>query len=244
MILARILLITSFTCSSGCNVSINGGFGPPIVGSGVEKKDARQVADFTRVELRSFIAATVTVGEKPSLTIVGDDNIVPLVVSRVKDGVLEILVEAQQPIQVKNSLQALITTPKLESVLAEGVVKATCTLGETASFRAEASGASTITLEKVQSGSLELVAEGASTVYAKGKTESLKAEALGASTVSAPDLQAEKATVSIEGASTGKLRVSGSVDGSVDGASNATISGGPKTRSVSTTGASSVSYKD
>src|SRR5512139_891358 len=52
--------------------------------------ETREVSDFTQIDLASFGKMVITQGDSESLTIKGSDNVVPLVKTTVKNGVLTI----------------------------------------------------------------------------------------------------------------------------------------------------------
>jgi hypothetical protein len=94
----------------------------------------------------------------------------------------------------------------------------------------------------IDSDAVALGASGASRIEASGRGKRLDLEVSGASTVKAADLPAESAEAEVSGASHAEVRAAESVRGSVSGASHLRALGGPKTRSVTTSGASQVQY--
>jgi Putative auto-transporter adhesin, head GIN domain len=230
----------------GCHGSLM--IGPPaIVGSGVSKEESRPVDAFHALDAGSTLQVNVSVtpGEKPSLKITGDDNLVPLIESVVSDGTLILRLKDNSSISPKLPLLAEVVVSELggveasgaASVKIKGVVKAY-------SFRASASGAAQVSVEGVEA--LEEAAasaEGASQVVLTGYSAILKVAASGASQVKAEGLKVEEAHVSISGASGVELRVNKSVAGDVSGASHLDLYGSPAKQSVTTSGASQVTEK-
>ena len=82
------LVISAIAVAPGCGVLINAV--PAIPGSGVSKEESRPVEAFHGLEAGSTLQVTVAVtpGAKPSLKISGDENLVPLIESVVRDGTL------------------------------------------------------------------------------------------------------------------------------------------------------------
>jgi hypothetical protein len=227
--------------ASGCD----GGFvfGPSIPGSGIAKNEDRAVDPFHAVDAGNAIQVTlaVTPGAKPSLKISGDDNLVPLIESAVRDGTLILRLKDNSSISPKLPLVADVVTGELDRVEASGAASIKVA-GTTKAdrFDAAASGAANISVEKLASSKAVASASGASHVVLSGSTTSLKVDASGASGVKADALQADDADVSISGASSATIRPTKSIAGDVSGASVLDLIGHPAKNTVSTSGASQV----
>ena len=70
---------------SACSINGNG---KGVKGSGVVKTETRDVRGFRSIQLSSLGSVTVTQTGRESLTIQAEDNLLPLLESSVKDGVL------------------------------------------------------------------------------------------------------------------------------------------------------------
>ncbi len=187
------------------------------------------------------VTVAVTPGAKPSLKIQGDDNLVPLIESVVRDGTLIVRIKDNSTISPKLPLVADVVVPSLDRVEASGVANVKVKGAAKADrFTANASGASVVSVEGLESSNAVVTATGASHVMLSGSAASLKAEAAGASEVKAAALHAEDAEVSISGASNVALTAKKSVSGDVSGASRLDLHGRPPKNTVSTSGASQV----
>ena len=99
----------------GCDVNVIGlSVGPSIVGSGVAKREARDVGPFSGVDVSATLEASVTIGAETSVTIEGDDNLVPLIKTEVRDGRLVANYEPGHSFRTKQSPRLTIVTPKLD----------------------------------------------------------------------------------------------------------------------------------
>ena len=98
----------------------------------------------------------------------------------------------------------------------------------------------TVTINELES----LEASGATDVRVSGTIGSYRLDVSGASSVDARDLVAEDIEVDASGASNADLYATGTVSGSVSGASNLNVYGEPKSVLVDSSGASSVDIKD
>src|SRR6266508_1971636 len=80
--------IGSSTCTSDC-VTVNDG-GPVIHGSGNAKTETRPVAQFTAIRVASAVTVVIERTGAETLTVTGDDNLLSLFTSDVKDGTLSL----------------------------------------------------------------------------------------------------------------------------------------------------------
>jgi hypothetical protein len=237
------VVVSALIVASGCNANLLIKMVPAIQGSGVSKEETRPVEAFHALEAGNAlqVIVAVTKGEKPSLKISGDDNLVPLVESEVRDGTLILRIKDQSTIKAKLPLLAEVTTSELDGVDASGAANVKVKGGSKVDrFNAEASGAARISIEGLETPKAAVSATGASTVVLKGTATSLKADAAGASHVKADELKVDDAEVSASGASSIALRASKSVGGDVSGASRLDLHGGPARHTVSVSGASHV----
>lgn len=132
--------LSSLLIFSGCN-PLTLGADPPIVGSGVPKQESREVPAFTSLEMTSTFEATVTIGEKPSVTLTMDDNLLSLIKAEVEGGKLVVRKETGSKIQAKSPQKVAIVAPSIDAIAASGALKVNATVGEAKSMKFEASGA-------------------------------------------------------------------------------------------------------
>jgi hypothetical protein len=229
--------------ATGCNAMYLA-VGPGIKGSGVLKEETRQVGDFNGVDIGSALQAKVTVGQKTELTVSGDDNLVPLVKTEVRDGKLVARVENPTGVQQKLPLMLTITTPRLDEVATGGAARVGVKAGEAKTLRVQAEGASVLDLGGIAAETIEIGASGASHVTIVGKAKSLTIKASGASQIKTNGVAAESVKVDASGASQVETNASGSIEGDASGASSIQVLGQPGGRKVTTSGASQVKYKE
>jgi hypothetical protein len=87
--------------------------GPPR-GSGVGSKAVRSTPPFRNLKIGGTVRAEVEVGKPLSVELLGDDNLLPLVLSKVEAGTLSIMPD--QVLKPTQPLVARITTPSLDGI--------------------------------------------------------------------------------------------------------------------------------
>ena len=219
---------------------------PPVAGSGVSKEETRAVDAFHALDAGNAlqVIVSVTSGAKPGVKISGDDNLVPLIESVIRDGTLILRLKDNSTISPKLPLLAEVVAGELDGVEVSGAASVKVKGGlKVNRFTASASGAAQVSVEGVESSQAVASATGASQVVLSGSAASLKVDASGASHVKAQSLAVENADVSISGASSVALRANKSVAGDVSGASQLELYGSPARQTVSISGASRVIEK-
>jgi Putative auto-transporter adhesin, head GIN domain len=235
------LVTVAASLATGCSVAMSGL--NTVKGSGVIKEETRTVGDFSSVDIGQAIQATITVGPETSVRIEGDDNILPILKTEVRDGKLETSFENGVSVWTDKPIMMTITTPKLTAIGASGASKVTAIVKPTDSFKVDSSGASHVDVTGVESDKLELGASGASQVTVAGTTKKLAVEMSGASQIHANSVPAESVSVHGSGASQAEVQTNGSIKGDLSGATSVNVTGKPEKKDVSTSGASHVSYK-
>ena len=98
-------------------VALLGACAPPVEGSHRVIEEQRAVAEFNALSVSEGIHAKVRTGEL-AVTVVGDDNLLPFVITEVVDGVLQVRVgewiSPSRPIQVK------VAAPRLDRAASHG----------------------------------------------------------------------------------------------------------------------------
>ncbi len=211
-----LLLLALVAAMTGCQALKWGGRG--VRGSGVVKTEKRDVGAFTSIDVSGAYEVSIVSQKSPGLEIEGDENILPLVDTYVKDGTLYI--NSERGFNVKKAIKLRITTTDLQGV--------------------SSSGASQITLENVKNEQLVIQTSGASKIEAAGETKSLEIESSGASKVDVQDLRASRVKVSMNGAGRAQVYATEEVNAEANGASNITYYGDPKVVNKSASGAGSI----
>jgi Putative auto-transporter adhesin, head GIN domain len=191
----------------------------PIVGSGIAKSENRSISEVTRIRLNNVGTLTLKQSDKESLTVKGDDNIVPMMESAVAGGTLTLGIANNVSVQPKTPIEYIIEVKSLASL--------------------QITGAATANLSALDGKTLVLTVAGACKSTLQGKVDSLQLSATGASSINAAELACKKATVTVTGASNATVNANESLDITATGACAVTYLGDPKVNK-SVAGASTV----
>ena len=213
---SSILAVTLVFMFSGCHFAGSG-----VRGSGVLKTEKRDFAPFKSIESDGAYEIEVNCQKPLSIEIEGDDNVLPLIKTEVRDGVLYI--KSPQPYSTRQPVTLRIAVPSLE--------------------RIASNGAGNFHVSSLKNDAFEVHSTGATSFSAGGETKRVKIETSGAGRIDTSDLHAERAEVSISGAASVDVFASDQLDVNVSGIGRVSYSGNPKTVNKSVSGVGSVSAK-
>lgn len=212
-------------------------------GSGHRTTEIRQIANFSSLVAGGGLKIDLTIGPKTSFKIEGDDNVLPLISSKVdSSGALRI--HCERSFKTQKPVLLTLTTPSIRALDISGATDMSATgvkadeltvacsgasklnlQGTGRDVKVDFSGASEVKLDGLASESLSGELSGASQLQATGKADALILDIHGASRIDLNDLSAKTAKLSLSGASQGKVSASESIDGELSGASSLTYKG-------------------
>ncbi|MCO6511267.1 MAG: DUF2807 domain-containing protein [Aridibacter famidurans] len=222
-IAAGIILAKMFSFGSLPAVSMPSiSFFEKVKGSGNVVTEKRNVSEFTKVDVGGVFNVEIVAGKEQSVEVEADDNLLPLIKTRIDGETLRI--ESEKRYSTRSRLTIRITTPNIE--------------------RVDLSGASNAVISNIGNEELVLDLSGASRVKVSGKTGSLTLDMSGASKIDAGELSADKVSVDGSGASRATVNVSKDLIADLSGASKVRYMGSPSNVQKKTSGGSSVSQSE
>lgn len=190
-----------FVCTSMFSCMI----GDSVIGSGKKARETRVVDNFTQLELLGVGRVEVTIGNLRPLELSGDDNILPLIETKVTNGKLVIrTIRSIRPVQ---SLIIKATVSDLTAIM----------LG----------GAGELAITGIANDNLRATLTGAGTVTLSGQTSNLLLTLAGVGSADARDLVAKAVTVDMSGAGRTDVSPVVSLHVTITGAGTVTYSGEP-----------------
>ncbi len=192
-----------------------------VHGSGEIASDVRDLKGFRSIDVGGVFHVEITAQQEFGVEVEADDNLLPLITTRVVDGTLRI--ETEQRLKPTSAIRIRISAPDIE--------------------RLDVSGAAKLTLTDLNNSGLIVDSSGASKITLSGETSELAIDISGATKVDADGLAAQTASVTASGASHASVNVSGDLIADASGASNIQYAGEPGNVKEKSSGASRVSPK-
>lgn len=176
-----------------------------VKGSGKREVQKREIGPFTSISTEGHFNLEIVCGKDLSVEVEGDDNILPLVNSEVRNNVLRLVstksYSADEPVTFR------ISVPNLEAISADGAGK--------------------VQITGVNNDKIQIASNGASAITVSGTTKMVGVDTNGASKIDTHNLRSAHAIVDTKGASKVDLGVCDRLDVNVSGVSHVTYRGDP-----------------
>lgn len=182
--------------------------GNEVRGSGRAVTETRTVPEFASLDVSGAYRVEITVGTPQSVELSGDDNLLPLIRTELKDGAL--VVDSKENLNPAGELVLRVRVADIR--------------------RVESSGSSKITVRGVKNERLFLDLSGSAKVEAEGQTGRLDVSISGSADVDTQALQAEMVYVNISGSAAAKVAAAKSLDASISGSGSVRYKGAPEVK--------------
>lgn len=176
-----------------------------VEGNGKEKTEVRPVVPFSAINIDGIFDVIIDFQKKTSLSIRGEENILPFVTTQVNEKTLSI--SSNKSICPKRSLVVTISVENIDKLTTDG--------------------SNDVFISKMKNREFAVYLNGSSDLTASGMTQSFFVKILGNGTVLAKDLQAEEAKVVIDGSGDAVVYASKKLTAEVNGVGDIQYYGNP-----------------
>jgi hypothetical protein len=205
LVSAALILPTSGVVAKGwTHVTVN--HMPMIDGSARVVQQSRAVGEFRGVQTMGAEYVDIRFGPRASVVIAADDNILPLLSSRVVNGTLKI--ESRGSYRTRSPIRVWITTPRLEEYTSMGSGNAV--------------------IHDVNTPHLKITLQGSGDIQANGRAGELDLALMGSGRARLADLSATDVSAGIFGSGEATVRASGRLDAQMFGSGELRYVGNPK----------------
>ena len=197
-------------------------FGRGIAGSGNRKTETRELKQFNAIDTSGAYNIKVTCQQPATFELEADDNLLPLIKTEVRDGML--FVSNDQEFHSSKIPSLRITLPDLA--------------------RLTNRGAGDVNIAGANSNQLDLDSTGAASIAAGGNARSVTISSTGAGKIDAGNLHAEKVKVSVSGAASIDVYATEQLDVDISGVGQVSYGGKPKVVNKNVSGVGTVNPKN
>jgi hypothetical protein len=209
-----VLMVATLACST-ISIHVN-----TVTGSGNVVSETRSVRSFDSVALEGSGKVTISMGGNESVVVEADDNIVPLIETRVENGTLIISTKDNTNLTTHAGIRINITMKSLKGLYLRG------------SGEIDASG--------VAGDQVEIQLPGSGDITVSGKANDLKISLPGSGNVTCDGLKVKSATINLNGSGNITAYASESLDATLRGSGTIRYSGNPPQVSKSITGSGTI----
>lgn len=220
-IVLGVLVSSLFSIGRATGPFFSYSFNEKVNGSGNVITETRSVRDFDGIDVSGVFQVEITAQKDFAVEVEADDNLIPLIKTEVRGGVLHIQTDGR--LSSNSGLKIRISAPDIDDI--------------------DASGAAKVNVYAIDNEQLQIHTSGASRIDVSGQTAKLTIDVSGASKIEAGNLKAETANVDASGASNVSVFATGELRSDASGASKIVYTGSPKSVDKKASGASSVSER-
>ena len=198
-----------------------------VRGSGNVITESRTVAGFNAVELSGIGTLIIEQGDKESLEITAEENLMSHIRSDVSGSRLQLGGEDFVNLRPTKDIIYRLKVKNLRQIESSGLGKVEMNDLETGDLDIEISGNGRVSLGNLRANSLTLEISGLGDVSINGEVKSQQIEISGAGNYNSPNLASETASVEISGTGTAILWVTNQLDLDLSGAGTVHYYGSP-----------------
>ncbi len=190
-----------------------------VRGSGDLEDDTRTFESFSALEISGAYEVNVIMGDENKVHISADDNLIPLIKTKVQGSTLSIY--SKKDLRPREDIVITVTTKELESI--------------------ESSGASEITATEIDCKKFIVSLSGAGGISLSGKSDILEISMSGAGNIDSKYLIADNVYISVSGVGDATVYAANTLKAEVSGVGNIEYLGNPSNVSSNVSGVGSIS---
>ena len=194
-------------------------------GSGRVSTESRAVADFSRIALRGSMTLVVNQGDKTSVTVRADDNLLPLLETVVDGSRLEIGWKKGESVRHKNNVTVTVVTPRLTALAVAGSGDVELGAFSTPNLKLSLAGSGNAQLAGLKTGELGVSVSGSGDVRGNGQAGKLTISIAGSGGVRLNDMQSDEVKVRIAGSGDVAVHANKTLSVSIAGSGDVVYSG-------------------
>jgi len=201
-----------------------------VKGSGNIVSEVRPVSDFDRVLLSGSGHLSISQGDQESLTIEADDNLLPLIQSRVADRALHLGPEHGSLAPTK-TIRYRLQLKNLKELDLSGSLEAEAESIKTGRLVLRISGSGKIRVPKLETAELDVGVSGSGDIELGGKADRQQISISGSGNYRAGDCASQNTTVDVSGSGDATVWARLTLDAHVSGSGDISYYGSPRINS-------------
>jgi len=206
-----------------------GGF-TRVRGSGNIVEEGREVSGFTGVALAGIGELTIEVGERESLRIEAEDNLMTYLETEVRNGMLEIGVQDGVNLNSTRPVRFYLTVEELDTIVLSGSGNIEAPDLEAERFAIAISGSGDVEMGDLSADTVDAVISGSGNLdIAGGRVEEQDITISGSGEYQAGGLNSRSVEITISGSGNATVRATESLDVRISGSGSVNYYGNPRT---------------
>lgn len=225
----RILLVLPvlLLVSLACNVSVNLPEVNLVTGSGNVVTQERSVSNFDRVDLRGIGDLVIIQGDRESLVIEAEDNIIDKITTEVSGGELSIGTERNFNFNPTKPVRYTLTVKELKQVELSGFGNIEMDEFNGQGLSVTIAGSGNLEIGRLAADSLEVVISGFGSAEVNGTAVDQRVKITGSGNYNADDVRSQSTRVEVTGFGSATIWTQKSLDVTISGSGNVNYYGSP-----------------
>jgi hypothetical protein len=207
-------------------------FAETVRGNGVIRTQARSVTGFHAIGLGSGARVEVKQGETESVTVEADENLLPLIETKVDGGELEIKPVRRNLSLESKSIRIVVQAKQVDALAVGGSGTIASDAIKSAKLQLEVGGSGTIDLKRADAERVSIQVGGSGDVNIGGAAKRVAIEIGGSGNVDGAKLVSDEAQVTIAGSGDTSVGVRNELQVTIAGSGGVNYTGDPKVRST------------
>lgn len=202
-----------------------------IKGNGNITTQSRSESGFDGVGATAGIMVEVSTGSGFAIELSGDENLMPYIETKVKNGNLVVGVKDGYSINPTKTFVARVKLPVIAaaSVAGSGDVVSSGVLNTASNLKVSVAGSGSCKLHISNSSAVKASIAGSGNIRMRGATSGLEVSIAGSGNFEGYELQADNASISISGSGGVQTKVDKALKASISGSGDVTYKGSPAT---------------
>jgi hypothetical protein len=204
------------------------GGGSMVDGSGNLIEDVRAVSGYTRIAVSGPIDVQLKRTGNERAVVQADDNIAPLIETRVEGGKLYVAAKKDVSFRTRNKLSVTVEFKQLDALQLDGSGDVLADDIKATIFEGVIHGSGNLKIGKLEAGTVAISIAGSGNFSARGRADRVGFVIEGSGDILAEDLQAKSAAIKIAGSGDARVHATESLQAKIAGSGDVRYRGSPQ----------------
>ncbi|MEC5166768.1 hypothetical protein RCH18_002517 [Flavobacterium sp. PL11] len=213
-----------------------------IKGNGNFISEQRVTKSYEKIDVTGFFDVELVAGKEGTITVKGEENLVPLIKIEVVNQVLKIFTEKNKYISTSKGKGIVIVIP-IENINNVSLTGSGDIVGKTTikseNFSVQLTGSGDIDL-KIEANSVNVLLTGSGDINLSGNTESINSDLKGSGDIDAGKLTSKNANVTVSGSGDNAVNCTETIYARVTGSGEIKYTGNPNKKDTKVSGSGSI----
>jgi hypothetical protein len=222
-----VAIVSTMLSLSACQIVITND-SKSVSGSGNSRTESRSVSNFQQISSNLPAQINITQGDRESLSITAEDNILSKIETRVVNGQLELTLKDNKNIQTTQPIQVDLQLKTVNSMDFAGAAMVKASEINADRLEINSSGANSIEIDSLQAKQLNLDLSGTGKILLSGQVDTQTVSLSGVGAYTASKLETQNAEIELSGTGSATVWIERSLNVDIGGMGRLGYYGNPQ----------------